>query len=346
MKNIYNAFPEDYMNSACQKALKNLSQGENVLISAMIGCGGKTFLNLFLLNCEKSKIFEEIQYYDPEVNSESLVNFVSNRIPQNKDVKVLFIVRLFNLLDNKNILLEKLSSLRQPKQKKILFLIITDHTGITKPDEYFGKSSPFFPSRQYIAPFNFEETTKMIGINNSFYGYGTQDVDIPRIYGLSGGIPRLIKHICKDLAERTADLKNTKKFLTNPTIFFQLNYLAKLLISVDTDKLIELKLIDENMNIKSLLLKEYFQTYKSDAIKQIYPQFSELEQKLTTYLYESDGKVIAIEKIEDLLEMNNLNSSYWSIYKQISRLKPKIKDRFELINIKGKGYLLRHKSNP
>lgn len=104
----------------------------------------------------------------------------------------------------------------------------------------------------------------------------------------------------------------------------------------------KLGILDENGEIRSELLKQYFRDYKEKYIEQSYPNLSELEIKLLTYLYASEGNVVSKDQLGDLMLLGNHNYSLWAIYKQISRLKPKISDRFVIENIKGKGYMLVH----
>ena len=48
-----------------------------------------------------------------------------------------------------------------------------------------------------------------------------------------------------------------------------------------------------------------------------------------------------MDNIANLMKMSDDNFSLWAIYKAISRLKPKVKNNFEIKNIKGKGYMLK-----
>jgi len=49
MRNTYiQQLPKDYFDGLYNKVVTSIQNNQNTCISAMVGCGGKTFLNLFL----------------------------------------------------------------------------------------------------------------------------------------------------------------------------------------------------------------------------------------------------------------------------------------------------------
>ncbi|OGM30151.1 hypothetical protein A2630_02950 [Candidatus Woesebacteria bacterium RIFCSPHIGHO2_01_FULL_44_10] len=337
-KGYYHYLPKDYFDGLYERVVAKLARGQNVLISAMRGGGGKTFLNLFLNFSKKDGLFPKIYYYDPELESKKLVDFVGEMV--NVSGKKIIVVRLFENLENKREVLETLNSLRHPFPEKLTFLLIVNHTALAEPEDYFGYSTQFFSERFYIQPFNLKETIRMIEINSKFYGWRINERNYNKIYALSGGNPRLIKYICKDIDEKQATLDSISKFLANPAIKFQLDYFTKLLLQEKTENLKVLGILDEKPRIKSELLAKYFVDYQSRIVDELYPTLTNLERKIFTYLYENKNRIVSVDKLGDLTEMAGHEFSLWAIYKLISRVKSKIAKLFKIRAIKGQGYLL------
>ena len=154
---------------------------------------------------------------------------------------------------------------------------------------------------------------------------------------MSGGIPRLIKYICKEIIENKGTVLQTK-FDSIP-INFQLTLLTKLLIKLSKNQLESLGILEKG-KIKSKLLKDYFKNYQNEVVSQIFSNLTKQEQKLLTFLLENKDQVVSIDKIADLIQMSEDDFSLWAIYKLISRLKLKVKTNFNIKNLKGQGYML------
>lgn len=338
-KTYYHYLPRNYFNNLYEKVSQKLVQGENVLVSSMVGCGGKTFLNLFLTLTKKDHLFKKILYFDPEIEDINLIEFVKMKTT-NLSKQTLVIVNHFNETVEKRKTLEILNRLRQPHPQRLVYLAFTLHEGITKPQEYFAQTAIFFNLRVQIDPFTPKQTQEIIAINAKFYGWEINPKFYSQIYQLSGGIPRLVKHLCKEMAEKKITTESLDVFLATPSIFFQLDYFNSLLITLKQKQLQGLGLITVDNRIKSKLLELYFKRYKEVIAQKLYPSLTEQEAKIFSYLYKNSGEVVNLDKMGELLEMNDYDFSLWAIYKIISRLKPKIKENFEIKTLKGKGYLL------
>ncbi|MBU0708643.1 helix-turn-helix domain-containing protein [Patescibacteria group bacterium] len=335
----YHALPRDYFNNLYPRVIEKLTKGENVLVSAMYGCGGKTFLNFFLRLAEENNLFDQILYFDPEIESSNLVDFVKKQIGAYS--QMLVIIRHFDMVEDKINTLEKLNRLRQPRPDNLTYLVITNHKGILNPNDYFAQSSTFFSSQYQIEPFSFKQAKQMIQITANYYGWTISPTQYSKIFSLSGGIPRLIKHICKDLAEKNIKLGNINKLLQNPSILFQVNFITVLITTLSNPQLELLGIINEKSEILSHLTEQYFKNFQSQLVKELYPNLTNSEKKVFTYLHQNQNKLVSLDKLGDLMEMNGYNYSLWAIYKLISRLKPKIGKHFDIINVKGRGYYLK-----
>jgi len=333
----YEQLPRNYFNNLYERILDYLLKQQNTYVAVMHGCGGKTFLNLFLHYYKTEKHQPVAIYYDPLIEKQELFKFSQNALQTHK--RCLIVIRQFENIPNKKILLEKLNHLRYPFPERITFLVITDHTAVTSPQDYVSLSGVFFSHQEYLAPLNLNQTTEMITINSNYYGWQTPSSLNEKIYAISGGIPRLIKYIAKDISEKGNIINNLDLFLMNPAINYQVDYCTQLLLQFDKKILHTLGLL-ENNRISSTLLQHYFETYQSTFVKVTFPQLTSLERAILSYLFEKKGEIVSIDHIGDLLELQGQEFSQWAIYKQISRIKPKIAKLFTIENIKGQGYIL------
>lgn len=339
MKSYYDVLPKDYFDNLYTKVAKALIRGENVLVSAMWGCGGKTFLNLFLRLARKEKLFDQIYYFDPEANREKLDRFVKKYVASGKG-RTVVTVRFFEKVEDKSVILERLHRMRVARPEELVFLVMTDHTGMIFPEKYSAQTTSFFSERFSILPFDQKQTEKMIRITCKYYGWHIRGEDYERVFRLSGGIPRLVKYVCKGVDERGMKLDNPRLFLTNPSISFELDYLVRISMQLGLDKAKRLGLVDDKGEIKSELLLVYYKNFQVQLITQLYPNLSGLEEKVLNFLLVNQGTVVSFEKMGDLMAMGEDDYSLWAIYKLISRLKHKVEKNFEIKNIKGRGYLL------
>lgn len=339
-QNYHDFLPDNYFGEVYAKVLNSLNSRENVCVSAMIGCGGKTFANYFVSKFSRSHPSTKIFLFDPEVSPLNIIDFTKAKLTS-KLPQTIIIVKAFNKIANKDQVLEKLSGLQQSVSKKVVFLMITDHTGVTNPLQYFAKTSVFFANFYSLKPFTLKETIGEIEINNSYYGWHITPGLFLQIYQLSGGIPRLIKYICKDVAETNGNLNKPNSFLNNPIIRFEIESLTKLVIGFDSELLYKLGLTDENGQLKSQLLKQYIFSYSSEFINRTYPELSQMELKIVSLLFESKNTVVPLEKIEDFFNIGGLATSQWAIYKLVSRINKKLKPNLVITNLKGRGYIIK-----
>lgn len=339
-QNYHDFLPGDYFGGLYTNVLGSLTNKENVCVSAMIGCGGKTFANYFVSKFSHSNPSAKIFLFDPEVSPLNIIDFTKANLTS-KQAQTIIIVKAFNKIANTDQVLEKLTGLQQSVSKRVVFLMITDHTGVTNPLLYFAQTSVFFSNFYFLKPFSLKETIKEMEINNSYYGWHITPELFLQIYQLSGGIPRLIKYICKDVAETNGNLDQPKSFLNNPIIRFEIECLTKLVISFDNELLYKLGLTDENAQLRSQLLKHYIFTYSSEFISQTYPELSDMERKIVSILFESKNAIVPLAKIEDFFNLGGLATSQWAIYKLVSRINKKLKPNLVITNLKGRGYIIK-----
>ena len=337
----FETLPKDYFGDLYQKVSSSLTKGENVCISVIPGFGEKTIFNFLTFNFRNDKLFDGIYVYDPELEAENLTDFCK-KIESKKTAKnKLIIIRFFEQVDDKPHVLEKLDSIRRKNPKNLIYLVITNQEAYLNPSSHQAISTVFFSELKFIYPFNIGQTKKMIDSLKNYYGWKINPSIYREIYRLSGGVPRIIKYLTKELYESRIKLTDKDKLIQIPQIEFQLRFLTNILITLSQNRLQILGLIDEKSHLKSSLLKYYLKNYISEIITRLYPQLGNTETKVLSFFSENEGKIIGMDNIANLMKMSDDNFSLWAIYKVISRLKPKVKNNFEIKNIKGKGYMLK-----
>ncbi len=163
MDTYASTLPDNYYYPSLSKQVLNLlTKGESVLVGGIYGCGIHTFLNVFSLQASQSKSFEHVSFFSSGDFSINEIGKI-NQLPGDK----LVIIHSFEQLSDKSQLLDKLQQFSQPK-KDLVYLVITDHTIVTRAEEYRGISSPVFGQRMVITPFDPEQTRQLVEINAQF----------------------------------------------------------------------------------------------------------------------------------------------------------------------------------
>ena len=75
-------------------------------------------------------------------------------------------------------------------------------------------------------------------------------------------------------------------------------------------------------------------------ISNLYPQLGDTETKILSFFSEKESKIVTLDNLAHLMKMSDDDFSLWAIYKLISRLKVKVKNNFNIKNLKGRGYIL------
>lgn len=334
---MYNeTLPENYFDNLYAKVAFSLSKGENTCVSVIQGCGIRTIYNFLETLIKKHGLFSDIFVYSPELCAKDIIEEVKDKMSSNHGPLLVFIPS-FEFLKSRADTLFKLDALRRTDYKNVVFLAITDHTAITERESYTAIRSIFFSEMIYVSPFNSEKSEQMIDTLEKYYGWLVPKDVRQTVIELSGGIPRFIKYICKEYSETKFDLHNASRLDHIHQVDFQLRILSKMLISLPEADLNYLGLI-EDRKIKSSLLRTYFKNYVSEQVLEIFPYLSATEAKILSYLLESKNKIVSVDKLASIMNMADEDFSLWAIYKKISRLKTKVKNTFQIKNLKGLGY--------
>lgn len=341
MNNAYfETLPRDYFGDLYQRISNSLTKGENVCISVIPGFGEKTIFNFLNFNFKAEKLFDEINIYDPELENESISDFTQKLVTSKTSDNKLLIIRFFEKIEDKRKTLEKLDSIKRKNPKNLAYLAISNQEAFINPSSHQALTTVFFSELIYFPSFDYGMTIKMIESLINYYGWKISSTSYEEIYKLSGGIPRIIKYLNKELYESRIPLTNKDKLIIIPQIEFQLKLMAKILITYDQKQIQLLGLADEKFLLKSALIKYFLKNFRSEIITQLYPQLGDTETRILSFFSENEGKIVTLDNLAHLMKMSDEDFSLWAIYKVISRIKPKIKYNFQINNVKGKGYIL------
>ncbi|MBD3280978.1 hypothetical protein GF389_05705 [Candidatus Dojkabacteria bacterium] len=198
--------------------------------------------------------------------------------------------------------------------------------------EYYFKNNGFLLSNVVIRqPYDLQKVRSDIQLRREMNGWVIDPDFEEKIYVLSGGIVGLIKRICEIIdMQGEYDMEILVKDL-GMKVF--LERLAEVYAVLDIEELKKIGLVNEEGNLKSILLKEY--------VDQTNPEQNMPEKLKVVYqlLLHNKGKLVTIDEIDFSIRGKD-DFSYWGNYKIISRLKKAIKDKYLIKNIKGKGYIL------
>jgi len=172
----------------------------------------------------------------------------------------------------------------------------------------------------------------MIEQKRQQYGWNVPKRFEKSIYQLSGGIPGIIKRLCSYVNHHN-DL-SINNLIKDPFIEFYLKDFSPIFSKDNPQLSIQLKLMDGN-KIKSKLIEKYINRQKYSALN------PPLKIKLLLdYFYKNINTLVTIDDIIDLLGNRN-NFSLWGNYKLLERMKKYLPNDKYLINVKGKGYILK-----
>jgi hypothetical protein len=336
---------------------KLLINGESVVIYGMPGYGRKHFLRLMervLIQNEMVKtVFIECLANAANINK-VLSREINNLTGSNeseldylrlerflKTQKLIVILGHIEEVENKQELFSTLLKIRELGIDKFALLSSADQTIKTQKDEYMELGEIMFANVIRMPLFNMEGTKRILEINRDYFGYGVPDTVVSKIFSLTGGNPALIKHLGKYISEMgDLELNNLDLMLKFTSLEIKLKSLVKVLISEDKWVLEDIGMIGTSGELFSPILKEYLKRYELENQRLFLPQLSPREARILLFLLTNRDRLTTIDKIGFLMNLTEDNFSMWAVYKAISRLKNRVKDRYEIKVVKNRGYLI------
>ncbi|MEA3357762.1 MAG: helix-turn-helix domain-containing protein [Patescibacteria group bacterium] len=215
-------------------------------------------------------------------------------------------------------------------------VVSLEYDFLKRPDMYFdsGKAMSYTKIRN---PFNLEMTKSVIEsrrfLNNWIVPVGVEK----EIYALSGGVTGLIKHICS-YVDKYGKV-NVDELICYPPVVRTLADLKLAFDILDDVHLHQLGYINKKGIVNGVLLSRYLQTgSKLNSFNISVPM-----QELLDFLLSRKGELVTVVEIDEHINAEG-DFSMWGTYKLISRLRSAIKEKYDIQNVKGKGYILKDKA--
>lgn len=150
-----------------------------------------------------------------------------------------------------------------------------------------------------------------------------------KIYEYSGGIIGLVKRLVNYyIYYEKEDI--TKDIISYESLSINLSSISSEIEKINDRILEEYGILKDGKHVSKLV--KYFEEEKNNT-----KSLSKTEEQILLILKANLGKIVSIEDISDKL---GTDFSLWGSYKKISRLRSKIKNKYKIQNVKGKGYRL------
>lgn len=350
---IFELIPYDHFGETQLKIMRDLRNGESCLIYGMNGSGVQYFLRLTekrLLAMSKHVLFfrgsliqnDAVAVISNEIvrlaKKENLNDALNTFKPENK---LYIFIDKFQQIKNTEELLNFLGTIRKTNPHNVVNVIGTDQSYLGELANYFKKNDSAISAVYRLIPFDIVGVRKMITINNQFFNWQIPIDYAEKLLKLSGGNPRLVKYISKVLMEEGLNQIDDKELLANHTLLEpKLTKFIEILFQFDISDLKTLNIINEKGELFSELVKYKVENYEIPNLEELFPELTNRERKVFSYLFINKGRLVSTQKMDFIFNLIDDSYSLWASYKAINRLKKKLEGRFELKNVKGRGYIL------
>ncbi len=356
MDSIFDLFPKNHFGESFEKVLDNAIKGESVAIYGMCGIGMQyafQFIEKILREEYNFKYIIKIKggmlgsnpliSIEKRIKEEFKIKSVESFIRSMSDQKIFILIDGLEkyTIEQKVHLLDYLDTLRKVSPGIVVNIVGLDMLMVTQEKDLLRKHSATFSSIYRLDLFDLEGTRRIIQANNKVYEWNIAQDNIPKIYNLSGGNPRLIKYISKTVFEYGSDLLNdVERIIKTELLSYKLETFVNIIFKLDLEDLKFLGIIDTDNNLFSPILDVAVSNYQIPNVDLIGKNLSKREGQIVSLLYFNKNRVVKREKIDYILQLNDQNYSLWASYKALNRLRKKLNKNFELKTIRDVGYSL------
>lgn len=356
---IIEKLPEDHFGNITKEVLELLLNGQCCGIYGIPGYGMDYFakhiallinkkypkINTFLLNLElvnnKIKILEkELSKIikTSKVNDLNIANYLkSNKI-------IIILSEVYQPKYKK--LFQFLNTLRELNQQNFTVLTVADYTLFKHTDKYLKYSSNIFTPLRRIPNFDLEGVKRIIKINNEEYNWNIPLNLTRKVLFLSGGNPALAYSICMAIYyEGKLILNRLKKLVKYQPLNFRLSEIADLITKLTIEEQIQIGILNNNGTLFSDLLVEYLKTNELEGLDKLFPDLTKTDRKIMTLFVQNLSKVINKDQLSLILDQTADTYSEWAIYKAVARVRDKIKDKYTIKTLKGRGWRMEIKKS-
>lgn len=349
---IIEKFPEYHFGSITQEVITNLLNGQCCGIYGTPGYGMNFFakhiafliakkypkVKIILLNLELEN--DKVKVLEKELSKvldEKQVNEI-NLAEYLQDHKIIVILgevhhprhrKLFKFLD----------ALYSISRTNFTVLTVANYTLFKYTEKYLKNAPSIFTPLKKIPNFDLEGVKRIIKINNEEYNWNIPQKMARKILFLSGGNPALVKYICMALYEEGEKLLDRPKKLTKiQPLRHRLADIAALIPKLSIEEQIQLGILNNNGTIFSELLVEYLKENELDGLDKLFPDLTKTDRKILTLFIQNLEQIIDKDQLSLILDQTADTYSEWAIYKAVARVRDKIKDRYTIKTLKGRGW--------
>jgi len=353
-RSIIEKLPKDHFGQVTEEVIGNLLGRQNAGIYGLPGYGRDYFAKQIYLILEKEHPEISVIFLNMRLDNDK-VSVVQNELKRltktdpldevafGKYLKSHKIIVIINEVSDakQGELFKYLSALRAINQTQFTVLVAANYTIYTQTDRYLKYSeSIFFPLKR-IDPFDIDRVKQIIQINNTEYNWQIPLDLTKKIYFLSGGNPALVKHICMILYEEGFELiEQPQKLAEYQPLKFRISQIAKLTTELSIEQQIYFGLITSNGSLFSSLLAQFLKSNEIDGMHLLFPDLTKTDRRILTLFVQNPNKIIDKEQLSIILEQSASSYSEWAIYKAVARLRDKVKDRYAIQTLKGRGWKL------
>jgi len=304
-----------------------LNKNESICLCSAPNMGNSRLIDYLAYTLRNDKKYMIIYDSDGSLDRGAL-EYKVNKFTSKK-----FLVLIQNFSKKSQSFKNFFQKLSESKKNNFLSVIDLGYEIIKETQDIFYSVRPF----AYVKirkPLNYFLTKSVISSRRFLNGWEIPHKFERRIYQLSGGIIGLVKYICSYLDKFHSVHK--VDLVKYPPIRDQLDDLNLVFDKLDSTNLRKLGLVDRKGSIPGELLEYYIKLKRNN-----YSLSSSLKKILNLFL-DRKNLIVTLDDVYMCLH-NGEDFSLWSHYKVISRLREAVKDKYEIENVKGKGYILKDK---
>lgn len=356
---IIEKLPEDHFGSITREVLDNLLAGQCPGVYGIPGFGMDYFakqiallinkkypkIQTILLNLElennKVKVLE--QEFTKILGSTNIDEINIRKYLENNKI-VVILSEVYR--PNHKKLFTFLSAIRELNQQNFTVLTVADYTLFKHTDKYLKYATNLFTPLRRIPNFDMEGVKRIIKMNNTEYKWNTPLNFAKKILFLSGGNPALVYSICMAMYyEGELFLDHTKKLVKYQPLNFRLSEIAELIPKLTIEEQIQIGILNNNGTLFSELLIEYLKTNELEGLDKLFPDLTKTDRKILTLFIQNLGQIISKDQLSLILDQTADTYSEWAIYKAVARVRDKIRDKYTIKTLKGRGWRMESKEN-
>jgi hypothetical protein len=354
---IIKKLPLDHFCNVTSEVIELLLNGQCCGIYGIPGYGMDYFAKQveFLLALNHPSVHTIFLNLELENNK---IKILENELEKILDTKNINEIKLKKFLENSKItiilsevyhpkhikLFKYLNAIREINQKNFTVLTVANYTLFKNTKKYLQHGKNLFIPLKKIPNFDYRGIKRIIKLNNEEYNWNTPLESARKILFLSGGNPALVYSICIAMYyEDKKIIERPDKLVKYQPLNFRIAEIADLLTKLSVDEQIEIGILNNNGTLFSELLVEFLKNNEIEGLDKLFPDLTKTDRKILTLFIRNPGVIIDKDQLSLILDQTADTYSEWAIYKAVARVRNKIKDRYTIKTLKGRGWRMESK---